>query len=367
MQIFKYLAIVLFGAFTVFAQDDGTSSDDTSSSNATIFELLSTNSSAYNSSDFVNLLNSDNGYQPIIQLLSEPTNNLTAFIPDDNVLSKIVTAYKKYNDDHHINTTTEYPPANWSYYNVSVLDVLQYHVVNESFLLTNLTTGNVSIAYSLLNNSNVNHLINSSLPILIQSNVTYENATNQTWLQDNADYLKFNVGNGVNFSTVALKDLNATNGHFNIIKSVLIPPLEPSIVIPHVRNVTYLARLLHEYPMLNSTLNNATNFTIFAPTNEAFEDFDIQSYSNDTLRQLAYSHVIQGVYYSTNFTNVTENIRELNVTTFNNNNTLPVSVNGSLIQLNGTAKVVRSNIFFNNGVMHIIDRPLNITTGSSTS
>ncbi|KAI9271348.1 FAS1 domain-containing protein [Sporodiniella umbellata] len=373
MKIFKNLATALFCVVLVAAQDDSAPSTNGSADNgdttvgSTIFEMLSTNGSAYNSSGFVNLLNSDTGYQSIIQILSEPTNNLTAFIPDDSVLTNIVNAYKKFNYDHHINTTSEYPPANWSYHNVSVLDVLYYHVVNESFLLTNLTTGNVSIAYSLLNNSDIDHLVNSSLPILIQSNATYENATNQTWVQENAEYLKFNVGNGVNFSTVALNDLNATNGHFNIIKSVLIPPLEPSLTIPEVSNVTYFKKLLHQYPMLNSSLDNAMNFTIFAPIDKAFKDLNIQNYDIEALRQLASSHVVQGIYYSTNFTNVTDPVHELNLTTFNNNSTLPVSVNGSLIELNGTAKVVRSNIFFNNGVLHIIDRALNATTNVTTN
>jgi hypothetical protein len=217
MQIFNYLAFAFFSVFTVFAQDG--SGGNGTTSNATIFELLSSNTSTYNSSRFISLLNSDSGYQPIIQLLSEPTSNLTAFIPNDAVLNRVFTDFREHNQDQGINSTSEYPPANWTYHNMSVLDLLQYHVVNESFLLTNLTTSNVSVVHSLLNNSAVNHFVNSSLPILIQANTTYENATNQTWLDINAKYLKFNVGNGVNSSTVLLKDLNATNGHFNIINS----------------------------------------------------------------------------------------------------------------------------------------------------
>ncbi|KAG1138277.1 hypothetical protein G6F37_010759 [Rhizopus arrhizus] len=364
MQIFNYLAFAFFSVFTVFAQDGSVGNGTTS--NATIFELLSSNTSTYNSSRFISLLNSDSGYQPIIQLLSEPTSNLTAFIPNDAVLNRVFNDFREYNQDQGINSTSEYPPANWTYHNMSVLDLLQYHVVNESFLLTNLTTSNVSVVHSMLNNSAVNHFVNSSLPILIQANTTYENATNQTWLDINAKYLKFNVGNGVNSSTVLLKDLNATNGHFNIINSVLIPPLEPSIVIPYVRNASYLPRLLRNYPFLNTTLNNGTNFTVFAPINRAVDRLDTNSLDNGTFDQLLYSHIVYGVYFSTNFTqNATNNIGQFNLTTYNNNGTLPVSVNGSLIQLNGTAKVVRSNIFFNNGVMHLIDRVLNVTSNST--
>ncbi|KAG1053179.1 hypothetical protein G6F43_004730 [Rhizopus delemar] len=364
MQIFNYLAIAFFTVFTVFAQDGSVGNGTTP--NATIFELLSSNTGTYNSSRFISLLNSDSGYQPIIQLLSEPASNLTAFIPNDAVLNKVFTAFREYNQDQGTNTTSEYPPANWTYHNMSVLNLLQYHVVNESFLLTNLTTSNVSVVHSLLNDSTVNHFVNSSLPILIQANTTYENATNQTWLDINAKYLKFNVGNGVNSSTVVLKDLNATNGHFNIINSVLIPPLEPSIVIPYVRNASYLPRLLRNHPFLNTTLNNGTNFTVFAPINRAVDRLDTNRIDNGTFDQLLYSHIVYGVYFSTNFTqNATNNIGQFNLTTYNNNGTLPVSVNGSLIQLNGTAKVVRSNIFFNNGVMHLIDRVLNVTSNST--
>ncbi|KAG1145603.1 hypothetical protein G6F37_002078 [Rhizopus arrhizus] len=356
MQIIKYLIIALFGVFTVLAQgSNGT--------NATIFELLTSKNATYKTSRFINLLNSDNGYQPIVQLLSERTRNLTVFVPDDAAFGKIFDDYRKYNSVHRIKTKREYPPANWTYHSLSILNILQYHMVNNSFLLTNLTKGNVSVVYSLLNDRTVNRLPNLSLPLLIQANTTFENATNQTWLAKNAKYLKFNVGNGVDSSTVVLRDLKATNGHFNIINSVLIPPLKPSRVIPKVKNVSYLAPLLRKYPKLTSALNDATNFTIFAPTNEAFKRLNIHKMSNNRLRRLALSHVVKGVYYSTNFTqNANSTNGRWNLTTFNNNSKLSVSVvNGSLIYLNNTAKIVRSNIFFNNGVMHIIDRALNIT------
>ncbi|CAO3695623.1 hypothetical protein CU097_005609 [Rhizopus azygosporus] len=361
MKAIQYLAIALFAALAVFAQNETTP-------NATIFELLSTNNRTLHTARFINLLNSDDGYRPVIDLLSNSTANLTVFVPNDNTLNMVSRAYRSYNRAHNISSTSEYPPANWSYHNVTVLDVLQYHIVNESFLLTNLTTGNVTVAFSMLSNSSINHYINSTLPLLIQPNATYENATNQTWLDTNAQYLRFRVGNGVNSSTVINKDLNATNGHVNIIQSVLIPPLEPSVVIPKVRNVSYLAEALHRYPMLNETLNNATNFTIFAPDSKSFQLSQAEGMNNDTLRQLALSHIVYGLYFTTNFTqNATINNGEFNLTTFNNNATLPASVNAtsSQITLNGTAKVIRSNILFNNGIMHIIDRPLNITNATA--
>ncbi|CEI87611.1 hypothetical protein RMCBS344292_02021 [Rhizopus microsporus] len=335
MKVIQYLAIALLAALAVFAQNETTP-------NATIFELLSTNNRTLRTARFIDLLNSDAGYSPVIDLLSDSTANLTVFVPNDNTLNMISRAYRSYNQAHNINSTSEYPPANWSYHNVTVLDVLQYHVVNESFLLTNLTTGNVTVAFSMLSNSSINHYINSTLPLIIQPNATYENATNQTWLDTNAKYLRFHV--------------------------VLTPPLEPSVVIPEVRSVSYLARALHRYPMLNETLNNATNFTIFAPDLRSFQLSQAEGMNNDTLRQLALSHIVYGLYFTTNFTqNATINNGEFNLTTFNNNATLPASVNAtsSQITLNGTAKVIRSNILFNNGIMHIIDRPLNITNATA--
>ncbi|KAG1057803.1 hypothetical protein G6F43_000370 [Rhizopus delemar] len=356
MQIINYLIIALFGVYAVLAQGrNGT--------NATIFELLTSKNATYKTSSFINLLNSDNGYKPIIQLLSERTRNLTVFVPDDAALGKIFDDYRKYNSVHRSKTKRRYPPANWTYHNLSMLNILQYHMVNNSFLLSNLKKGNVSVVYSLLNDRRVNRLPNLSLPLLIQANTTFENANNQNWLAKNAKHLKFNVGNGVDSSIVVLKDLKAKNGYFNIINSVLIPPSKPSIVIPKVKEVSYLVPLLRKYPKLTSALNGATNFTIFAPTNEAFKRLNIHRMTYNRLQRLALSHVVHGVYYSTNFTqNVNSTNGRWNLTTFNNNSKLSVSVvNGSLIYLNNTAKIVRSNIFFNNGVMHIIDRALNIT------
>lgn len=228
MQIAKYLTLVLAGATTIAAQfHSGHGSATSHKSNSTmhgrnttasIYDLLAAPNNKLNATKFIGLVNSDAGYRPIVEILQKP-GNLTAFVPNDKILSKILNVWKGYAKAHRMNSTT-YPPANMTYNNLSVVDLLAYHIVGDRVNLTNLTDSNVSmaVAHSVLNQSDVDHL-QTGLPILIENNATWEQIHNQTWMQANGSYIQYEVGNGVNNTDVLVKDLNATNGFLNIISS----------------------------------------------------------------------------------------------------------------------------------------------------
>lgn len=79
--------------------------------------------------------------------------------------------------------------------------------------------------------------------------------------------------------------------------------------------------------------------------------------NNDTIQALVRSHLVEGVYYTPNITaNALTNDGQTNFTTFSNI-TFPAYFNSTsgYITLNNTARIVDSNIFFNNGVMHVVD------------
>lgn len=141
--------------------------------------------------------------------------------------------------------------------------------------------------------------------------------------------------------------------------------MSPSVVIDQAEAVEDIANLLEAHPELAATLDGMKNFTFFAPNDRALKGVNFRKMDNATIKNIVMNHLVEGVYYSTNFTaNADSSNGNFNLTTLNNG-TLPVFVNGSTITLNDTARVVQPNIFFNNGVMHVINKLLNGTNSTA--
>ncbi|GAN09133.1 beta-Ig-H3/fasciclin [Mucor ambiguus] len=361
MQLSKLLSLVVLGAAAAVAQQQ--QQQPTGNSSATIVELLTAPNNTLGVSKFVSLLQSDPGYQPTINLLSQP-GNYTCFVPNNRVISKMLMLWRAYARAHDLNATT-YPPANLTIQNLTLADVVSYHVLNDKVQLANMSNY-VNVAHSILNDTKVD-LLGTGLPVLIENNATWSKFNNQTWLQSNGQYLQYEVGNGVDSADVRYHDLEASNGYVNVITSVLIPPMSPSTVIQEVDEVDSIATLLRTHPELATTLDGMKNFTFFAPNNRALKGVNFRKMDNATIKNIIMNHLVEGVYYSTNLTeNATSTDGRFNLTTLNNG-TLPVFVNGSSITLNDTARVVEPNIFFNNGVMHVISKLLNGTSTNTNS
>lgn len=378
MQLSKLLSLVVLGASAAAAQQQ---QQPTGNSSATIVELLTAPNNTLGVSKFVSLLQSDPGYQPAINLLSQP-GNYTCFIPNDRVISKLLMVWKAYARAHNLNDTA-YPPANLTIQNLTLADVVSYHVLNDKVQLANMSNY-VNVAHSILNDTKVD-LLGTGLPVLIENNATWNEFNNQTWLQENGQYLEYEVGNGVDDADVRYHDLEASNGYVNVISSgkctafviiadllwlinmffiVMIPPMSPSVVIQEADDVEDIADLLKAHPELAATLDGLKNFTFFAPDDRALKGVNFKNMDNATIKNIVMNHLVEGVYYSTNLTeNAASTNGRFNLTTLNNG-TLPIFVNGSSVTLNNTARVVEPNIFFNNGVMHVINKLLN---GTSTS
>lgn len=91
--------------------------------------------------------------------------------------------------------------------------------------------------------------------------------------------------------------------------------------------------------------------------------------SNDTILSLIRNHLVPGVYYTPNITaNALTNQGNTNFTTYGNV-TIPAYFNTTSgnITLNDTTHIVQPNIFFNNGVMHVIDSIINSTSSNANA
>ncbi|KAK3112025.1 hypothetical protein LTR53_012123 [Teratosphaeriaceae sp. CCFEE 6253] len=138
-------------------------------------------------------------------------------------------------------------------------------------------------------------------------------------------------------------------------------------------NLTGLATLLQSYPDVASSLANATNITLFAPSNQALQAVQsvLGSSNSDTsglVAALLSYHVLQGTFYAENISSTPQ----FPHTTLNN--TLYSNVTGGQVvecRLEGTtaeiisglkqtANVTQANLNFTGGVVHVIDSLLQI-------
>lgn len=272
MWIGKLLAIGALGVTSIHAQ----------MTNTTILGILNTTqlSPAYK---FVQLLTSNATYQPILDLLSGP-GNITVFVPSDQVFEQLqsnMTSGSSSGDSNANSSSstsqgssamamlqqqsgnnnssssnggnaTVNPFTQGSLQNYSVLDVIQYHIVNGSYDLKDLNQS--SVLHTLLTNRTLDKN-GLGMPVVVQNNGTTNNNSssssggnsNSTSSQyvigehgyvmaaqsngttttqggnnstsQNNTVVSYTVGNGNTFANVTLYDIRAANGVLHIINN----------------------------------------------------------------------------------------------------------------------------------------------------
>lgn len=130
---------------------------------------------------------------------------------------------------------------------------------------------------------------------------------------------------------------------------VQVAQSEPSLSI--------LVSALSKFPDLAATLSGTSQFTVFAPTNDAFTALlgvigqtNLNDIPESVLKTVLQYHVVtSGAVLSTQ-------LMAGNVTTAGSE-AIAVTTSGG-IRLNGTTKVVKADIQTSNGVVHVIDQVL---------
>ena len=171
----------------------------------------------------------------------------------------------------------------------------------------------------------------------------------------------------INDANVNRIDVLAANGVFYRIDKVLVPPglpaatLAPSAAGPTQSIVeiasadpdtfsTLVAAL--EAADLVETLSGDGPFTVFAPTNDAFAELDLEYYlaaeNKAELQSVLLYHVLAGQVLSTDLTDglMAETVQGASVTAHLD----PVMIND--------ANVVSADVLATNGVIHVIDKVL---------
>jgi transforming growth factor-beta-induced protein len=152
---------------------------------------------------------------------------------------------------------------------------------------------------------------------------------------------------------VTTADLIASNGVIHVINKVLLPPTVVDLAINNPEFSILVEAVVKAE--LVETLSGAGPFTVFAPTNAAFEalfaTLDIAGISDLTKEQLIpilTYHVVSGNVLSSALS--TGNVATLN-------GDIAVNV-GTSVTINGSSNVVLANVQGSNGVVHAIDEVL---------
>jgi transforming growth factor-beta-induced protein len=168
--------------------------------------------------------------------------------------------------------------------------------------------------------------------------------------------MKIAAGSGVTIdkdTKVTAADIDVNNGVIHKIDKVLLPPTIVDIALDN-GDFSILVEAVVK-ANLAETLNGAGPFTIFAPTNAAFEalfaDLGVTGIADLTAEQLTpilLYHAVAGNVRSGQLSNGP-------VTTLNG--TIVVSVSPT-VTINGNTNVVATDIQGTNGVIHVIDKVL---------
>lgn len=209
----------------------------------------------------------------------------------------------------------------------------------------------------------LNHVINSQIPSAdlvtgYQKNLATEASTNA-----NIDiYIDTSSGITINNqSTVTSTDIEADNGVIHIVDTIIELPTLVTLTTINPALSSLVAALTDEgnTTFIDLLSDTTSDFTVFAPSNDAFTIFlngsTIDDINNDVLGQVLSNHVvINTVAISTAVGNSYLSTAGI----FNGDADAPISMyvnTDSGLTINGNANAIQTDIVAVNGVIHIVD------------
>lgn len=204
--------------------------------------------------------------------------------------------------------------------------ILLYHVVSGKVMAADVTTG-------------------------------YVPSLNTTAPGNNSVLILTEAGNGVKLngnSNVVAADVMASNGVIHVIDKVILPPDVVDLAIQNSNFSTLVAAV--SKAGLVDALKADGPFTVFAPTNAAFEALfgelgvgGIDDLTADQLTPILLYHVVSGNVRAAS-------VSSGNVPTLNPEATIEIMVSDTGVKLNGSSNVVATDVQGTNGVIHVIDK-----------
>ncbi|KAM7214768.1 Fasciclin-like arabinogalactan protein [Rhypophila decipiens] len=213
---------------------------------------------------------------------------------------------------------------------------LKYHVFQGVWFTSNFSTSSDS----------------PSIVTTLMNDTAYTNVTGGQRVAGNLvnGAISFQSGNQ-NSASVQQGDFNFTGGTIHIIDDVLTIPANISDTLINA-NLTAAQGAFSQSGLVQS-INSESEITIFAPSNTGFNAIGavIADMSASELASLMGYHVLKGkVIYTAQMTNQSVTTSE--------GNEVHIRVEDGGIFVN-SARIIKANLFVNNGVVHICDNVLN--------
>jgi transforming growth factor-beta-induced protein len=206
-------------------------------------------------------------------------------------------------------------------------DILKFHVVSGKVLSTDLTDG-----------QKVTTLEGSELTVTIKDSVV-------------------KVGG----ATVSAADVDCENGVIHIIDTVLLPPKQPNVVEAAIANGSFktLAAALTEAKLVEA-LSAEGPFTVFAPTDKAFEDAikALKTTAEDLLKREDLGDILKYHVHSGAKVMSADLKNDQKVKTLLEKAELTVKIDDKKVVKINDATVTTADVEASNGVIHIIDKVL---------
>lgn len=235
----------------------------------------------------------------ILEALSNPDADLTVFAPDNEAFDAALTAFPDLTADQ-------------------ITEILTYHVLAAKVLSTDLEAS-----------QSVEALSGESLYVTVEDGSVSIN----------------------NSATVTTADLEGSNGAVHVIDGVLLPnKFQPVTgIVSKNYNLSTLLSLVAERQDILDLLSGEGEFTVFAPTNEAFtaalEAFP--DLTPEQITEILTYHVVGAQALSSDLSDG-QTIETLQ------GEEVSVTINEDGVQING-ANVATADLEGTNGVVHIID------------
>jgi transforming growth factor-beta-induced protein len=237
-------------------------------------------------------------------------DNITVFAPTDQAFANLL-------NDLGLASLDDIPVAD-------LTNILKYHVIGSKAMSTDLATG--------------------YFPTLSES------AGNSISM-----YVSVDKGVAINKNTkVTTADISAKNGVIHVVDKVILPPTVVNIALDN-SNFTTLVQAVVKAGLVDA-LSATGPFTVFAPTNDAFQalftQLGISGIADLTAEQLTpilTYHVVSGNVLSKSLANG-------QVGTLNPDKRLTVNLTGG-VKINDS-EVIAVDIQGSNGVVHVINKVL---------
>ena len=200
----------------------------------------------------------------------------------------------------------------------------------------------------------LNHVVEGSVKA---ADVTtgYVNTLNNAGPNQNLVQVYLETSNGVmvDGSKVIIADVMASNGVIHAIDKVILPATVVNHAIKNA-NFSILVQAVVKAGLVDA-LNQPGPFTVFAPTNDAFNALfatlgvsGIADLTAEQLTPILLYHVVSGNVRASQ-------VSSGQVPTLKDGSTIEISANGMGVMLNGSANVVATDVQGINGVIHVID------------